>query len=1074
MHFFKINTPFFLFLFAFLISRSQTYNFKNYGLDDGLPQSQVLSIFQDHKGYMWFGTNTGGVGRFDGRTFIKFSKEQGLIDNTIYSITETKKHELFFATGKGLSIYDNFSFKNYGEKEGLKNPMVFKVLSQEDKVWVTTQEGVYIYKDGKLSPFLEDTILTKSTVWSALADKNGNLWFATFQNGVIYYNCKNKTFKHFTSKEGLTNNQVFSLAEMNDGTLLIGTLTGLSKIDKDFKVSEAGEVEHHKNICFWSILKDGGNNFYFGTYAEGLLNYDFKSGKKFFFNAINGLTSNPVMSLLKDKEGNIWIGTADGVYKYHYNTFVYYKKANGLLDNYIDNVNVDNQGNVWLSIAANGVAKIQDNTITNYKTDFKKNGLPDNNVKAILPVENGKIYFGTEYGLSVFENGVFTTLKSEIFNRKYILSLFKDSKNKIWIGTNSGVFSLIDNVISEEKIINSFDTKGQQFAVFCITEDKQGKLFFGLESGMLQFDGKQIKHLDDKSGFGKERTVASVNDFKNNSWFGTAEGLYLYTNSKFIKVNKMDGAGFGAVNFLETDKKGRLYIGGNKGVEILYLKEYYADKIHTKHLGKEDGLVSNETNFKASVIDKEGKLLIGSPAGLSVYDPNADSDNTTEVLPTLTDVKLFYGQENILEYSDGIDSTTLLPKNLVLPYSKNSLSFYYIGISFISSEVMYQYKLEGLDNDWTPPLNNTEAVYPSLPPGKYTFKIKAMNSNGIWNKEPLTYSFEILAPWYKTVLFYALCVIVLISGIMFYNYTRTKKLVADKQKLEKIVDERTKELREEKEKVEVINKEVIEQKTEIEYKNLEITDSIKYAKNIQEALLPSLTETEKAFKNCFILYEPKDIVSGDFFWFSHNEKTQFIAAADCTGHGVPGAFMSIVGNTLLNEIVDHQNIEHPGDILLELHKGVKIALNQNHSESQRRDGMDIALCAITPGKNTIEYSGANRPLWIYRKNENYKLEIIKATKSPIGGLELEESRAYENNTVEVFEGDMLYFFSDGFADQFGGPKGKKFMIANMQKLLLENIELPMQTQKHNIKKAFDSWKGEAEQIDDVLIIGIRI
>jgi serine phosphatase RsbU (regulator of sigma subunit) len=156
-----------------------------------------------------------------------------------------------------------------------------------------------------------------------------------------------------------------------------------------------------------------------------------------------------------------------------------------------------------------------------------------------------------------------------------------------------------------------------------------------------------------------------------------------------------------------------------------------------------------------------------------------------------------------------------------------------------------------------------------------------------------------------------------------------------------------------------------------------------------------------------------------------------------------------------------------------LHKGVKEALNQSHAESERRDGMDIALCAIRKKRGSLEYAGANRPLWVYRKEKN-ELEIIKPTKYPIGGLELEETRIYVNHTVQVNTGDTLFIFSDGFADQFGGPRGKKFMLSSMQKLLLDNINEPLQVQKENIAKAFRTWKESLEQVDDVLVIGIRI
>ncbi|HOZ86948.1 MAG TPA: two-component regulator propeller domain-containing protein, partial [Bacteroidia bacterium] len=962
-------------------------------------------------------------------------------------------------------------------KNGLKNAWVYKLLDDGNQTWIGTQNGVFIYREGKIYHFDRDSTLNNSSVWTMYIDQKKNIWFGTVQNGAVCYNPEAETFKHFTTKNGLTDDQVRSISEMDDGTLLIGTISGLNKINKQLYVSMANEIRSNENIAYWCILKENQNHFYLGTGAEGLLNVNFAPNSRQDFNSTNGLTNNMVLSLLKDREGNLWIGTANGVYKYYNDKFTYYFTTNGLLDNYVNKVSVDVLGNYWLSAGSGGLTKIAHGKVTNYNVvPASKNSLPDKNVNVILALENGNVYVGTDEGLCVFENGNFRTLSNAVFEKKYILSLFRDSKNKLWIGTSEGVYSIENNVIRNEEVINSFDMQGMQFAVFCISEDKNGALLFGLENGLLQYNGKKLNHIGADKNFTNARVCTAISDFRNNTWIGTAEGLYFYDGKRYQKISRTQGLNFGFINFLQPDQNKQLFIGTNDGVDILFLESFYQNKkIRIKHLGKEDGLLSRETIFNSSAIDHDGRILIGSANGLNIYDPHSDVFNKQEAKTSIASVKLFFGEEDISKFCNGVDSSSLLPNNLVLPHLMNNLSFRFIGISLIAPEkVMFTYKLEGLDKDWSPAQSHVEANYPSLPPGKYTFKVKAKNNDGLWNRVPATFSFEILAPWYTTRLFYLICAVLLVAGILFYNRTRTRMLKADKRKLEQTVHERTKELRNEKEKVEVINKEVMEQKTEIENKNSEITDSIKYAKNIQEALLPSLKETENAFRNCFIFYQPKDIVSGDFFWFSKNENTQFIAAADCTGHGVPGAFMSIIGNTLLNEIVEQQKIEKPGDILLELHKGVKKALNQNDAESERRDGMDIVLCAHSRHSNKIEYAGANRPLWIYRKDKDYELEIVKPTKSPIGGLEMEERRVYENVSIEVFEGDVLYFFSDGFADQFGGPKGKKFMISNMQKLLRENIELPMRTQKGKIKKAFDLWKGETEQVDDVLVIGIRV
>ena len=1073
------NILFIFFLCINFLLQAQTYNFKNYNTEQGLPQSQVLCIYQDHKGNIWFGTNSGGAGKFDGNKFQTISDNDGLINNVIFSITEDKNNNLLFGTSKGLSVYNGLTFKNFTEKEGFINPWIFKLANDKEQTWIGTMEGVYIYRDNKINRFNTDTTLNKSAVYSIYIDKKNNLWFATLQNGVIYYNQQTKEFKHFNRTNGLAYNFVFSICEKDNGDILVGTQQGISLIDTKFNVKPLPQIRDNDNMSFSYLLPIGNDNVIFGTFAEGVNGYDFRLNKpNVKYNLSNGLTNNPIQCLFKDREGNLWIGTdGSGAYKYKNDKFVYYTKNNGLLESYINTVAEDKKGRLWIALRSNGLCKIENNTLTNYLPDFKsKNSLPDKDVNVILPTDDGKIYFGTKEGLCYYENETFNTITEFDFKKKYILSLYQDHRKNIWIGTNEGLFKLSNSIITNEKPVNDFRQEGLQFSIFCIVEDKNHDIWVGTENGLIKYDGKNVTLFNDKNNFINRRITSSIIDANNNLWFGTEDGIYNYDYKTFTKISQKNGLTSNFVNFLQIDNLNRLIIGGNNGIDILSLNEYYNNKkISIIKLKKDDGLISLESNLNAAYKDSKGRILIGTINGLQIYDPKFDIKNPIEPITTINRANLFFGQEDIFKYSEGVDSLSLLPRNLKLPFSKNHITFQFVGVSLSAPEkVMYQYKLEGLDNDWTPPTSKNEATYSSLPPGKYKFLVKAMNNDGVWNSIPTEFEFIISPPWYNTWWFYTLSIITLIAGISLYNYARTKKLIADKQKLEKVVDERTHELREEKEKVELINKEVIEQKSIIEHKNTEITDSIKYAKNIQEALLPNLNLVHHLFPQSFVLYLPKDIVSGDFYWFAKQGDTHFIAAVDCTGHGVPGAFMSIVGNTLLNEIVNEHKISTPGDILLELHKGVKIALNQNAKEFERRDGMDITLCAFTKGSNKVQYAGANRPLWIYRKNKGYELEIIKATKYPIGGLELEETRSYQNHEIEVQEGDALYLFSDGYADQFGGPKGKKFMLTNLQKTIFSIIELPMEEQKQLLHEALNDWKQENEQVDDVLVIGIKI
>jgi ligand-binding sensor domain-containing protein/serine phosphatase RsbU (regulator of sigma subunit) len=1056
--------------------RAQSYNFKNYNTEQGLPQSQVLCAFQDHFGNMWFGTNSGGVGKFDGNKFTTISDNDGLIDNVVFSITENHKKELVFGTSKGISVYNGINFKNYDTKNGFSNSWIFSVLQDGDKTWIGTQEGVYILQSEKIRRFSFDKILDKAAVFTLFMDSKKQIWFGTINDGAICFNQKDNSFKHYTEANGLQKNFIFSFGENNKNEIYVGTQAGLNIIDNNFKVKNGTFFPRQENIAFRSMLvKPNSNIEWHGTSSDGT--YKFENNTYIIYRLNNGLTYNSAMCIFSDRENNIWIGTdGSGVYKHTNDIITYYSKQNGLPENYVNAVVQDTKGVYWLALRNSGITKIDGQTITNYK--FNQNNvdvIPDNEITTILASKDGKLFFGTRDGLCIYDGTNFKTVSKFDFRHKYILSLFQDSKNNIWIGTNNGIFKYTNGEITDVPQINSLRREGIDFPIFSISEDKNSNIWVGSESGAIKFDLKSISLFNETTNFVSKRISTIITDNKKNIWFGTEEGVFVYDYSKFQKISKKNGLSSNFINFLQLDNKNRMFIGLNTGVEILDLNDFYNKKITIKHLGKDDGLISIESNSNASYKDLQGRILMGTINGLEIYDPRLEKKNTLEPLTNITSVKLFFGQEDIFKYSEGIDSIKLLPKKTQLPFNKNHITFQFVGISLMSPEkVMYQYMLEGVDETWTPPTSKTEATYSSLQPGKYKFLLKAMNNDGVWNKEPVIFEFSISPPWYATWWFYTICIITLISGIILYNNYRTKKLIADKQKLEKIVDERTHELREEKEKVEVINKEVLEQKAVIEHKNTEITDSIKYAKNIQEALLPNLKEINSLFTNSFVLYMPKDIVSGDFYWFAKNGNTKFIAAVDCTGHGVPGAFMSIVGNTLLNEIVNEKKIIVPGEILLELHKGVKIALNQNAQEFERRDGMDIALCAFTEGSNTIQYSGANRPLWIYKKDNNFELESIKATKYPIGGLELEDNRQYENHTISLNEGDCIYLFSDGYADQFGGPKGKKFMLTNLQKTIFNNINQPMTIQKEKLSQSFMDWKQDAEQIDDVLVIGIKI
>jgi serine phosphatase RsbU (regulator of sigma subunit) len=259
----------------------------------------------------------------------------------------------------------------------------------------------------------------------------------------------------------------------------------------------------------------------------------------------------------------------------------------------------------------------------------------------------------------------------------------------------------------------------------------------------------------------------------------------------------------------------------------------------------------------------------------------------------------------------------------------------------------------------------------------------------------------------------------------------------------------------------------------ISQKNADITDSIQYSRRIQEALLPDAKQVKKILGDAFVFYKPKDIISGDFYWLQEKQDKVFFMAADCTGHGVPGALMSMIGTTLLDESIGEKQLDQPGAILDDVRTGIIRSLKQQDEsgeEGKTKDGMDGALCMFDRTARQLYFAGAYNPLWVVRNGEVLE---YKGDKFPVGisGTEL---RSFTTHKVETKSGDMIYVFTDGYVDQFGGDKGKKLKYSGLKELLIECSGLPAGEQNAVLEKHFSAWKGDLEQVDDVCVIGVRI
>ena len=493
--------------------------------------------------------------------------------------------------------------------------------------------------------------------------------------------------------------------------------------------------------------------------------------------------------------------------------------------------------------------------------------------------------------------------------------------------------------------------------------------------------------------------------------------------------------------------------------------------------GKQDGLKGSDFYPSSAHLDDQNRIWWGTGKALAMLDLNKYEQNQNAPTIQLTDIRLqqsfidfrklkdsvdkgydYYLDEaqtinlNSVEYDD-VTAFTNCPEQLELPYYVNHLTFYFSGIDWSAPhKVQYQYMLQGLDADWRGITHENWAVYSNTPSGEYIFKVRAIGDARVWS-EVLAYPVIIHPPWWTTWWAYLLYFLTGVLGLYLFIRIRTAKLVENKKQLELIVTDRTAE--------------VVQQKELVERKNQEITDSITYAQRIQNAILPSKNLIDTHIKDAFFIYQPKDIVAGDFYWLEASDDQILLAAADCTGHGVPGAMVSVVCNNALNRTVREFKLHSPGDIL---NKVRELVIETFTSAGQDvKDGMDISLISLNPKTNEMKYAGANNDLYVVSDGE---LQITPADKMPIGRHIV--NREFIEHTVQLKKGDCFYIFTDGYMDQFGGPRGKKFKYSAFKDLVLEINQMPMEQQGRHLVNVIKDWMGALEQIDDICVIGVRI
>jgi two-component system sensor histidine kinase ChiS len=785
-------------------------------VDEGLASSYVYTTCQDSRGDLWFATEYGGAVKYDGSSFTKYSRENGLIDNSVISMIEDKKGNFWFGTGKGVSKYDGETFTNFNENDGLGNNLVWSIL--EDKsgnIWFGTEGGGVTKYDG--STFTNYTInegLSHNTVLSIIEDRNGNIWFGTYGGGAIKFD--GHRFTHYREKDGLSSDIIYSMMEDHNGNIWFGTEGGGASKYNGSSFVHYTEKEGLGGNFLFSVMEDSNGTIWFGLDGEGVTSYDGKNFTRFTQN--EGLSNGTVRSVFEDDSGNLWIGTSGGgVSCFRNGSFNHFTGNEGFCNYPANAIIEDKSGNFWFGTYGGGVVQYDGESFTHYT---HKEGLSGDNVNCVLEDSRGNLWFGTqEAGVTKFDGTSFTYFtKAEGLSYHRVSCIIEDRDGNIWFGTPGGGVTKYDGTnfthfTEEEGLIWNY--------IYQIFEDKDGDIWFATGKGITKYDGTNFTHFaEKKEGLINTSFTSVLEDREGMLWFGAFyNGIAQFSGNEFSHYTEIEGLSNNTVHNIIQDNNNRIWAGTENGLsmisEIPNQKGKSArgkDKEYgITTFGKRDGLIGVDFYTNSAFLDSENRMWWGTGKSLTVLEldnfqvatePPTINLNRIEINETFYDYRaMLDSADQDFEYS-GVPAFGNCPLNLVVPYDNNHLTFYYGATDWHAPhKIRYSYKIGAADAKWSEPTTEIKADFRNLSYGSYTFYVRAIGQSGEWS-ESIEYSFIVLPPWWHTWWARTLFVLFVILFLWLLIKMQTKRLKKRQLELENEIDVATKEIRVQKEKAE--------------------------------------------------------------------------------------------------------------------------------------------------------------------------------------------------------------------------------------------------------------------------------
>ena len=1035
------------------MTSGQAYRFRNYGTENDLPSEVIYTLIQDNNGYLWVGT-TEGLARFDGFSFFRV---------------------------------------NFQDSASGRYPTV-SIRDTRGTLWFGCNDGTLFYSSGSE---LHQTILPSSSgagVSSVFEGNDGKIYVVSQRMPVFVVNPGNP--REGQSLESEVDPTMFSAAPGPEGQILIGTQENIliCRIEGN-SIAVKGSVEgfDYSRVMSITPMKNG-ESFVVGTDGNGIFRLELSgnTGSISRFRGSDLLTTLPVKSVMHDSRNNVWVSTAGfGAVKVQFSgdtdsiaSVRFLDKSSGLEGDYVMTAFEDSEENIWLGFNGNGLSIMNSDSF-----EFHVPGGNNMPRSIIFSCRLGEDYIlGTPSGFYTYS---LTGRKAVSFRplsvqgeRIEARSYYIDNEGNIWIGTKGTGLFILSPKGKIREFYRSGDTGADNITSIRIFGDNiwlstingvhiisrqtaSLKQSYIMNTGLAHNYINQILLLDDGSGY-----VATNSERLDR----------IDPDSGIIKSDLvMSGTLLNKAVSLDIDSRGAVWVA-TEGNGVF---QFHGDTVRS--LTTANGLL---TNYAYAILaDSNDDIWISHQQGISRYNPGTDR---TKVFSTSfasggacnegaiyesPDGKIFIGTtQGVIIYDrekdrkagsaprNNINSVTIndvvypYRESYSLPYKKRYIvKVNYTGIDFTEPEkVYYSTYLENFDDDWTAPSPDREAVY-SLRDGKYRFNLVSVNEDGITQENPLAFEINIKKPVWRTWWF--------ILSLLGLSAGTVALIIREREKAHRKLQEYLES------ELAARTRVVMKQKTELEAQNLEITDSINYARRIQSSILPDLKRLKEHFTDAFVLFYPRDIVSGDFYWFDQLDEDHFIlVCADSTGHGVPGAFMSMIGSTLLQDIVTRQRITKPSEILSMLDKQIFSTLNQNLELGVSNDGMDIVVCEFTMNNRHVRFASAMRPVLIVIGGESY---YIKGNRASVGGQMVAE-KYFDDQEYYLNEGDSIYLFTDGLPDQFGGPEGKKMKIARLKSLIEEISPLEISDQEEALTKFLMEWKGDYEQVDDILFMGVKV